>query len=243
MLALVRMFTTVILEVTLFLSVAVTVAYAVFLYLDKNFGAAIIMTIVRLPSPSPALRSPDTVQIAVFSIIAYFPMRRRIPFSRQLLLFVLRIAKEYPSVYVIALLGAVVQSAYSVFWSFTTVAIYQQYANNSPKQTGLLVYSVFSFYWTSRTSFLCSKIGLTRLQSSSSTISWSSKQASLEASISRAASSKMGADRSVSHGERPSAPRPIRWAASRSARWWSRFSICSSLVSKFSKAPRRTQGI
>lgn len=34
--------------------------------------------------------------IAVFSVIAYFPMRKRIPFSRELLLFVLRIASEFP---------------------------------------------------------------------------------------------------------------------------------------------------
>lgn len=43
----------------------------------------------------------------------------RIPLSKQLLLLVLKIAKAYPSIYGIAIAGALLQTVYSVYWSFT----------------------------------------------------------------------------------------------------------------------------
>lgn len=144
-LLLVRTFTTAILEISLFLSVVISVAYAVYLWIQKYWSGAVIFTI-----------------FAVIAVISYFPMRRRIPFSKQLLLFVLRIANEYKSVYVIALAGALLQTIYSVYWSFTSVAIYQKFTPNSsgastsggaPSNSaviGLMVFSVFSYYWTSQ---------------------------------------------------------------------------------------------
>lgn len=145
LLLLVRAFTKIILEITLLLSVVLSVAYAAYLWYVKYYSGAIIFTI-----------------FAVISVISYFPMRRRIPFSRELLIFVLKIAKAYPSVYVIALAGALLQTVYSVYWSFTTVAIYQKFHPNSAGSTtsggtpsnaaviGLVVFSVLSFYWTSQ---------------------------------------------------------------------------------------------
>lgn len=91
-------------------------------------------------------------------------MRKRIPLSKQLLLLVLRIAKAYPSVYGIALAGALLQTVYSIYWSFTTVAIYQKWSPSaegadtsggtasSGALIGLMIFAVFSFYFTSRTS-------------------------------------------------------------------------------------------
>ncbi|KAM0750747.1 DUF580-domain-containing protein [Meredithblackwellia eburnea MCA 4105] len=142
LLGMVRAFTTVILEITLLLSVVLSVAYAIYLWYIKYWSGAIIFTI-----------------FAVISVISYFPMRRRIPFSKQLLLFVLRIAKSYPSVYVIALGGTLLQTVYSVYWSFATVAIYQRFTPNAAGSgsssgngavIGLMVFSVFSYYWTTQ---------------------------------------------------------------------------------------------
>lgn len=91
-----------------------TVAYAVYMWVERYYSGAIIFTLLAL--------------LAVFS---YFGMRRRIPFSKQILLFVLRIAKAHPSVYVLALLGTFIQAAYCVWWSFATVAIYQNFKSVS----------------------------------------------------------------------------------------------------------------
>lgn len=99
LLILVRLFTTVILEVTLFLSVILAIAYAVYLYstwvslLPDDFELTIILPVEK----SYAAAVLATV-FAVFAIVAYFPMRRRIPFSKALLLFVLRIAST-PSLF------------------------------------------------------------------------------------------------------------------------------------------------
>lgn len=58
-------------------------------------------------------------------------MRRRIPLSKQLLIFVLKIAKFHKSVYVIALSGTIIQTIYSIYWSITVVAIYQKWSPNA----------------------------------------------------------------------------------------------------------------
>lgn len=76
----VRAFTKIILELTLLLSVLLSVGYAIYLWIQLYYSGAIIFTI-----------------FAIISVIAYFPMRRRIPFSRELLLFVLKIASEFQS--------------------------------------------------------------------------------------------------------------------------------------------------
>ncbi|GAA6060058.1 hypothetical protein JCM10212_003019 [Sporobolomyces blumeae] len=145
LLVLVRLFTKVILEITLALSVLLSIAYAVYLWVEKYWSGAIIFTI-----------------FAVFSIIAYPGMRRRIPLSKQLLLFVLKIAKHHKSVYVIALAGTITQTVYSIYWSITVVAIYQKWSPNasgagtsggnasSGALIGLMVFAVFSYYYTSQ---------------------------------------------------------------------------------------------
>ncbi|GAA5820050.1 hypothetical protein JCM3770_002118 [Rhodotorula araucariae] len=145
LLAIVRAFTRIILEITLFLAVAMSVAYAVYLWIERYWSGAIIFTI-----------------FAVLSILAYPGMRRRIPLSKQLLLFVLAIAKAHPSVYVIALIGTVLVTAYSVFWSISVVAIYQKWSPNaegadtsggnasSGALIGLMVFAVFNYYYVTQ---------------------------------------------------------------------------------------------
>lgn len=145
LLILVRLFTKAILEITLVLAVAMSIAYAVYLWVIKYWSGAIIFTI-----------------FAIFSIIAYPGMRRRIPLSKQLLIFVLKISKHNPSVYVIALAGTALQTAYSAFWSFAVVAIYQKYTPGSAGSStsggtasngaviGIMVFAVFSYFWTTQ---------------------------------------------------------------------------------------------
>lgn len=86
-------------------------------------------------------------------------MRKRIPLSKQLLLLVLKIAKEYKSVYVIALFGTFVQAAYAAFWSFAAVAIYQRFtpgaagsgsSSSNGAVIGCMVFAVFHYYWMTR---------------------------------------------------------------------------------------------
>ncbi|BGP17741.1 hypothetical protein JCM10213_005322 [Rhodosporidiobolus nylandii] len=145
LLMIVRAFTKIILEICLLLAVAFSIAYAIYLWIEKFWSGAIIFTI-----------------FAVFSIIAYPGMRRRIPLSKQLLIFVLRIAKANPSVYIIALFGTVLLAAYSVYWSFSAIAIYQKWSPDSAGSgtsgghassgavIGLIVFAVFSYFWTSQ---------------------------------------------------------------------------------------------
>ncbi|GAA5850007.1 hypothetical protein JCM9279_004880 [Rhodotorula babjevae] len=145
LLILVRAFTKVILEISLFLAVAMSVAYAVYLWTQKYWSGAIIFTV-----------------FAVLSILAYPGMRRRIPLSKQLLIFVLAIAKAHPSVYIIALAGTVLVTLYSVFWSISVVAIYQKWSPNaegsgtsggqssSGALIGLMVFAVFNYYYTTQ---------------------------------------------------------------------------------------------
>ena len=58
-------------------------------------------------------------------------MRKRIPFSRLILLFCMRIAKQYKSIYVTAILTSVIQAAYSVWWAFTVTAAVSDFESAS----------------------------------------------------------------------------------------------------------------
>jgi hypothetical protein len=99
---------------------------------------------------------------AVFAILAYPGMRRRIPLSKQLLLYVVRVAKIHPSVYAIALFGAFLTAAYSAFWGIAVAGIYQKWEPNAAGSgtsggtpsygavTGLMVFAVFNLYYTTQ---------------------------------------------------------------------------------------------
>lgn len=89
-------------------------------------------------------------------------MRRRIPLSKQLLLYVVRVAKVHPSVYAIALFGAFLTAAYSAFWGIAVAGIYQKWepgaagsgtSGGTPSYgavTGLMVFAVFNLYYTTQ---------------------------------------------------------------------------------------------
>uniref|UniRef100_A0A0K3C446 Protein PNS1 n=2 Tax=Rhodotorula toruloides TaxID=5286 RepID=A0A0K3C446_RHOTO len=145
LLVLVRLFTKIILELCLLLAVAMSIGYAVYMWVERYWSGAIIFTI-----------------FAVISILAYPGMRRRIPFSKALLLFVIRVAKFHPSVYVIALIGTTLTAAYSAYWAISVVAIYQKWSPNAEGAStsggtpssgaviGLMVFAVFNLYYTTQ---------------------------------------------------------------------------------------------
>ena len=59
-------------------------------------------------------------------------MRKRIPLARLLLQTTIDITKHHPVVYLIALLGLVVQTAVNVWYTFTVIAIYVKWTPDSP---------------------------------------------------------------------------------------------------------------
>ncbi|PWN47996.1 DUF580-domain-containing protein [Violaceomyces palustris] len=140
-LLLVRKLTTIILEVTLALSVLLNVGFAVYLWIAGNTSAAIIFTI-----------------FAVLSVVSYFFMRKRIPLAKVLLQTVIRAADTYWSSYVVAMVGLIVQTAFSVWVAWTLVATYQRFdpsgqaagsSTSSGAVTGLVVFIIFAYYWSS----------------------------------------------------------------------------------------------
>ncbi len=138
---LVRTFPKFILEATLLLTTLSNVAFCVYLWVRGNTAAAIIFTI-----------------FAVFSVIAYFFMRKRIPLAKVLLVTIIRTADEYKSVYVVALAGLVVETAFSAWTSWVVVATYQRFeptgqasgsSSSNASVIGLMVFVVFAYYWIS----------------------------------------------------------------------------------------------
>ncbi|KDN47140.1 DUF580-domain-containing protein [Tilletiaria anomala UBC 951] len=138
---LVKLATTIVLEVTLALSVLANVAYAVLLWIRGFTSAAIIFTI-----------------FSVISIVSYFFIRKRIPLAKLMLRTIIRASNEYKSTYIVALLGLVVQTAFSVWWAWTLVAVYQRFepgtsasgsSASSGAVTGLVVFLVFAWYYLS----------------------------------------------------------------------------------------------
>lgn len=142
LLVLVSAFTRFILELTLVLGVLVLISATVYFWVTKLYIAAILLTVV-----------------SIISVLAFFSMRKRIPLSTAILKFVIKVSKTYPSVYVIAIVGAVLQSIYTACWSFSTIAVYRafffpdlstsQQASTAVKIT-LLVFAAFSYFWTSQ---------------------------------------------------------------------------------------------
>ncbi|KAI6040322.1 plasma-membrane choline transporter-domain-containing protein [Pisolithus marmoratus] len=138
-LMMVRAFTRVIMHITLVLAIAANMYVTIL-----SLPAAVIFTI-----------------IAVFSVLAYFGFRSRIPLASLLLQVVMDISKHHLSTYFVAFSALLLQAALSVWFVFTSIAIYTTWTPGNPgcgttsscssgKVTGLLFYSVFSYLWTSQ---------------------------------------------------------------------------------------------
>ncbi|WWC70439.1 protein PNS1 [Kwoniella pini CBS 10737] len=136
-LALVRAFTRIIIEVTLALTVILNIGICIY------WSGAIIFLI-----------------IALLSVFFYWSMRKRIPLAKLLLQVTIDITKHHPSVYLVVLLGLIVQSALSVWYTFTCIAIYVKWTPGSEsctgtscssgKVAGLIFYSTFAYLWMSQ---------------------------------------------------------------------------------------------
>lgn len=143
-LMLTRAFTRVIMHITLVLAIASNIAICVYYWITGYYSAAIIFTI-----------------IALVSVLAYFGFRARIPLASLLLQVVMDVSKHHLSVYFVAFIALLLQAALSVWFTFTAIAIYGKWTPGNPscgttsscssaKVTGLLIYSVFSYLWTSQ---------------------------------------------------------------------------------------------
>ncbi|CEH13253.1 duf580-domain-containing protein [Ceraceosorus bombacis] len=84
-------------------------------------------------------------------------MRKKIPLAKLLLRAVLSASNTYKATYVAALLGTLVQAAFSVWTAWTLVAIYVRFSGSggtggsrgNGATTGLVVLTIFNWYWTS----------------------------------------------------------------------------------------------
>ncbi|KAG8949783.1 putative choline transporter, neither null mutation nor overexpression affects choline transport [Tulasnella sp. 424] len=154
-LILVRMFTSIIMKVTLILSIALNIALAVYMWITKYYSGAIIFTI-----------------IAIFSILAFYGFWSRIPLATMLLQVTMDVANHHKSVYFVAICGLIAQAGLAVWYVYTVTATYAKWTPGNPSCTnysgtanatvtgatrcssgavaGLVFFETFSFLWTSQ---------------------------------------------------------------------------------------------
>ena len=59
-------------------------------------------------------------------------LTRRIPLAKLLLQTTIDITKHHPAVYLVVFLGLIVQTAFSVWYAWTVIAIYVKWTPDSP---------------------------------------------------------------------------------------------------------------
>lgn len=143
-LMLARAFTRILMHVTLVLSILLNVGICIYYWITRYYSGAIIFTI-----------------IALFSILAYWGYRARIPLAALLLQVVMDVSKHHLSVYVVAFTALLVQAAFGVWYVFTVIATYAEWTPSSPacnaqtscssgKVAGLIFFETFAFLWASQ---------------------------------------------------------------------------------------------
>ncbi|CAA7263158.1 unnamed protein product [Cyclocybe aegerita] len=142
-LMLTRMFTKMIMHITLVLTILLNIGICIYYWITKYYSGAIIFTI-----------------IAVLSVLSYFGFRSRIPLASLLLQVVMDVSKHHLSVYAVAFTALFLQAALSVWFTFTVIATYAKWTPGNPscatsgcssgKVAGLLFFETFSFLWTSQ---------------------------------------------------------------------------------------------
>ncbi|PSS37822.1 hypothetical protein PHLCEN_2v290 [Hermanssonia centrifuga] len=134
-LILARIFTKLIMHITLILSICLNIGICVYYWITKYYSGAIIFTI-----------------IAALSIFAYFGYRSRIPLASLLLQVVMDVAKHHKSVYVVAFIALILQAALSVYakWTPGSPSCSTGTSCSSGKVAGLIFYETFSYLWTSQ---------------------------------------------------------------------------------------------
>ncbi|WRT66144.1 protein PNS1 [Kwoniella shivajii] len=141
--AFVRAFTRIVIEVTLALTVILNIGICVYYFIIKYWSGAAIFLV-----------------IALLSVFFYWSMRKRIPLAKLLLQVTIDITKHHPSVYLVVFIGLIIQTALSVWYTFTCIAIYVKWTPGSAactgtscssgKVAGLIFYSTFAYLWTSQ---------------------------------------------------------------------------------------------
>ncbi|XP_006461087.1 hypothetical protein AGABI2DRAFT_192625 [Agaricus bisporus var. bisporus H97] len=144
-LILARAFTKALMHVTLVLSILLNIGICVYYWVTRYYSGAIIFTV-----------------IAVFSILAYWGFRSRIPLAALLLQVVIDVSKHHTSVYAVAFTALLVQAAFAVWYTFTIIATYAKWTPGSPtcsetgtscssgKVAGLIFFETFAFLWVSQ---------------------------------------------------------------------------------------------
>ncbi|KAG0264711.1 putative choline transporter, neither null mutation nor overexpression affects choline transport [Linnemannia exigua] len=88
----------------------------------------------------------------------WFAWKSRIPFASIMLRTVTSVSRDYPATYAVSVLGLVAQVAYSIYFLLVFAGTYDFYftsGNSSGNNKSalfyvLIVFAVFSFYWTSQ---------------------------------------------------------------------------------------------
>ncbi|KAI0320920.1 plasma-membrane choline transporter-domain-containing protein [Amylostereum chailletii] len=140
-----RMFTKMIMHITLILTILLNVGICIYYWITRYYSGAIIFTI-----------------IALLSIFSYWGFRSRIPLASLLLQVVMDVSKHHKSVYGVAFTSLLIQAGLCVWYSFAVIATYAKWTPDSPscstgtscsggKVAGLVFFLTFSYIWTSMT--------------------------------------------------------------------------------------------
>ncbi|KAI0062896.1 DUF580-domain-containing protein [Artomyces pyxidatus] len=144
-LILVRIFTRLIMHITLVLTILLNIGICIYYYIERYWSGAIIFTV-----------------IALLSIFSYFGFRSRIPLAALLLQVIVDVSKHHKSVYAVAFSAVLLQAGLSVWYSFAVIATYAKWTPGSAScdngtscssstVVGLVFFLTFSYIWTSMT--------------------------------------------------------------------------------------------
>ncbi|TAQ85817.1 hypothetical protein B7494_g5863 [Chlorociboria aeruginascens] len=138
----IRAFTKQVIWITGILQIVFGIGTAIFYFSEKYYSAAIVFLI-----------------FAIFYIICFISWIPRIPFSVLMLQTIIDVSKNYGHVFLVSLIGGLITTAFSAYFSVTLVSIYAKYEPGSPacginggecsmgKVIGLIVFVTFAAYW------------------------------------------------------------------------------------------------
>ncbi|KAI9316911.1 plasma-membrane choline transporter-domain-containing protein [Dichotomocladium elegans] len=90
---------------------------------------------------------------SVLYLLAFWWWRSRIPFATVLLETVCSITRRHPSTLVLGIMALILQAAFSVWFMLVVIGAYQTWysiTSNNARINLVMVFLVFSFYWTSQ---------------------------------------------------------------------------------------------
>ncbi|CAG8601833.1 10331_t:CDS:2, partial [Dentiscutata heterogama] len=135
-----------IISVTLYLSIAMYFVAAAVFFLIHSYVLSVIFVV-----------------FGILYLIAAFSWRNRIPFAAIMLETVVSITRKYYGIIIMGFIGLIVQVGWSVLWILSLIGAYEyldsmycttvngrKTCNNSTIIYLILVYLLFSFYWTSQ---------------------------------------------------------------------------------------------